>query len=66
MEEDFHEWVLIGNDPDLNIFVLDRRPNGLINKGIRFDVLIQYYNCKATNRTNRSLTIRPIWIRKSS
>lgn len=38
VEEDFHEWVLIGNDPDLNIFVLDRRPNGLINKGIRFDV----------------------------
>lgn len=38
VEEDFHEWVLIGDDPDLNIFVLDRRPNGLLNKGIRFDV----------------------------
>lgn len=38
VEEDFHEWVLIGDDPELNVFVLDRRPNGLINKGIRFDV----------------------------
>ncbi len=38
VEEDFHEWVLTGDDPDLNIFILDRRPNGLISKGIRFDV----------------------------
>ena len=38
VEEDFHEWVLTGDDPNLNVFVLDRRPNGLINKGIRFDV----------------------------
>ena len=38
VEEDFHEWVLIGDDPDLNVFVLDRRPNGLINKGISFRV----------------------------
>lgn len=38
VEEDPHEWVLMGNDPNLNVFVLDRRPNGLINKGIRFDV----------------------------
>lgn len=38
VEEDFHEWVLMGDDPDLNVFVLNRRPNGLINKGIRFDV----------------------------
>ena len=38
VEENFHEWVLMGSDPDLNVFLLDRRPNGLINKGIRAEV----------------------------
>ncbi len=38
VEEDPHEWVLMGDDPNLNVFVLDLRPNGLINKGIKFDV----------------------------
>ena len=28
----------MGDDPNLNVFVLDLRPNGLINKGIKFDV----------------------------
>ncbi|MDF2822550.1 MAG: hypothetical protein K0R15_2998 [Clostridiales bacterium] len=34
----FHEWILRGNDPQQNVFLLDVRPNGLINKGIRAEV----------------------------
>jgi choice-of-anchor A domain-containing protein len=33
-----HEWILRGNDPRQNVFLLDVRPNGLINKGIRAEV----------------------------
>jgi len=33
-----YEWVLSGDDPKQNIFTIDTRPNGLINKGIRFDI----------------------------
>lgn len=33
-----YEWVLTGSDPRQNIFTLDIRPNGLLNKGIRFNI----------------------------
>jgi len=33
-----YEWVLTGSDPKQNIFTIDTRPNGLINKGIRFNI----------------------------
>lgn len=33
-----YEWILTGNDPKQNIFTIDVRPNGLLNKGIRFDI----------------------------
>ncbi|MFA9466301.1 MAG: collagen-binding domain-containing protein [Velocimicrobium sp.] len=33
-----YEWILTGNNPKQNIFTIDTRPNGLINKGIRFDI----------------------------
>ena len=33
-----YEWVLTGSDPKQNIFTIDARPNGLINKGIRFNI----------------------------
>ncbi|WP_024347654.1 collagen-binding domain-containing protein [Lacrimispora indolis] len=32
------EWILRGNDPVQNVFLIDVRPNGLINKGIRAEV----------------------------
>ena len=36
--DNFHEWILRGNDPHQNVFVIDVRPNGLINKGVRAEV----------------------------
>ena len=33
-----YEWILTGTNPKQNVFTLDVRPNGLINKGIRFDI----------------------------
>ena len=33
-----YEWILRGNDPVQNVFLIDVRPNGLINKGIRAEV----------------------------
>ncbi len=33
-----YEWVLTGTNPIQNIFTLDVRPNGLLNKGIRFNI----------------------------
>ena len=33
-----HEWILRGNDSKQNVFLIDARPNGLINKGIRAEV----------------------------
>ncbi|SEW37367.1 choice-of-anchor A family protein [[Clostridium] fimetarium] len=33
-----YEWVLSGDDPKQNVFTIDTRPNGIINKGIRFDI----------------------------
>jgi choice-of-anchor A domain-containing protein len=33
-----HEWILRGNDPRQNVFLIDVRPNGLLNKGIRAEV----------------------------
>ena len=33
-----YEWILRGDDPVQNIFLIDVRPNGLINKGIRAEV----------------------------
>ncbi|MDF2907518.1 MAG: hypothetical protein K0R34_2839 [Herbinix sp.] len=34
----FHEWILRGNDPNQNVFVIDVRPNGLLTKEIRFEI----------------------------
>ena len=36
--EHYHEWILSGNDPEQNVFVIDTGPNGLLNKEIRFDI----------------------------
>ncbi len=36
--DNYHEWILSGNDPEQNVFLIDVRPNGLINKGIRAEV----------------------------
>lgn len=33
-----YEWILTGTDPKQNIFTLDVRPNGILNKGIRFNI----------------------------
>ena len=33
-----YEWILRGNDPVQNVFLVDVRPNGLINKGLRAEV----------------------------
>jgi len=33
-----YEWILRGNNPVQNVFLIDVRPNGLINKGIRAEV----------------------------
>ena len=33
-----YEWILRGNDPVQNVFLIDVSPNGLINKGIRAEV----------------------------
>ncbi|WP_394522688.1 choice-of-anchor A family protein [Lacrimispora sp. JR3] len=33
-----YEWILRGDDPVQNVFLIDVRPNGLINKGIRAEV----------------------------
>ncbi|WP_310603658.1 collagen-binding domain-containing protein [Anaerosporobacter sp.] len=33
-----YEWILRGNNPVQNLFLIDVRPNGLINKGIRAEV----------------------------
>ena len=33
-----YEWILRGSDPVQNVFLIDVRPNGLINKGIRAEV----------------------------
>ena len=36
--DNIHEWILRGNDPHQNVFLVDVRPNGLINKGLRAEV----------------------------
>ena len=36
--EHFHEWILRGNDPRQNVFLIDARPNGILNKEIRFEI----------------------------
>lgn len=36
--DNHYEWILQGNDPVQNIFVIDAGPNGLLNKGIRAEV----------------------------
>lgn len=33
-----HEWILTGTDANQNVFTIDVSPNGLINKGIRFNI----------------------------
>lgn len=34
----FHEKILRGNNPEQNVFVIDARPNGILNKELRFEV----------------------------
>lgn len=34
----FHEWILRGNDPIQNVFLIDVRPNGILDKEIRFEI----------------------------
>lgn len=36
--DNFHEWILQGDDPYQNVFEIDLRPNGLLTKGLRPDV----------------------------
>lgn len=36
--EHFHEWILRGNRQDQNVFYIDVRPNGLLNKEIRLEI----------------------------
>ena len=35
--EHYHEWILRGSDSRQNVFVVDARPNGILNKEIRFE-----------------------------
>ncbi|TAH69424.1 MAG: choice-of-anchor A family protein, partial [Anaerolineaceae bacterium] len=34
----FHEKILRGNDPVQNVFIIDARPNGILNKELRFEI----------------------------
>jgi choice-of-anchor A domain-containing protein len=34
----YHEWILRGDNPNQNVFVIDVRPNGILNKEIRFEI----------------------------
>ena len=34
----FHELILRGNNPEQNVFMVDLRPNGILNKELRFEV----------------------------
>lgn len=34
----FHEKILRGNNPAQNVFVIDARPNGILNKELRFEI----------------------------
>ncbi|MDD3172638.1 MAG: choice-of-anchor A family protein [Herbinix sp.] len=36
--EHYHEWILQGNDPMQNVFLIDVRPSGILNKEIRFEI----------------------------
>jgi choice-of-anchor A domain-containing protein len=36
--EHYHEWILRGNDPVQNVFLIDVRPNGILDKEIRFEI----------------------------
>lgn len=36
--DNFHELILRGSDPRQNVFLIDARPNGLLNKGLRAQV----------------------------
>ena len=36
--DNFHEKILRGNDPVQNVFIIDARPNGILNKEIRFEI----------------------------
>ena len=38
INETSSEWILRGTDPVQNVFLIDARPNGLINKRIRIDI----------------------------
>ena len=37
-QQHYSEWILRGNDPIQNVFVIDVRPNGLLNKEIKFEI----------------------------
>ena len=34
----YHEWILRGTDPQQNVFVIDVRPNGILDKELRFEI----------------------------
>ncbi len=36
--EQYHQWILRGNDPRQNVFVVDARPGGILNKEVHFEV----------------------------
>ncbi|SFO60598.1 collagen-binding domain-containing protein [Anaerocolumna aminovalerica] len=36
--DNIHEWILRGTNPQQNVFLIDARPNGVLNKGIRAEV----------------------------
>lgn len=36
--EHYHELILKGNDPAQNVFIIDARPNGVLDKEIRLDI----------------------------
>ncbi|MBH1940487.1 choice-of-anchor A family protein [Mobilitalea sibirica] len=36
--EHYHEWILRGDDPVQNVFLIDVRPNGILDKEIRFEI----------------------------
>jgi choice-of-anchor A domain-containing protein len=36
--DNYHEKILRGNDPVQNVFIIDARPNGILNKEIRFEI----------------------------
>lgn len=36
--DNYHEKILRGTDPEQNVFIVDARPNGILNKELRFEI----------------------------